>query len=209
MKCSFPNRIEIKKALKVSLIFIVFSLPLMSQPKDRKWSFEVGVNTVNVRTYTISSDAILKDYFGKIGWSGLAKFGISRIAVQKYVGYGLTLQAVSSINKIIARDDLDAKYISIDILLKRDFKKILLEKKWFHTYYAFGVGRQQIGKESDVVFITGIGVNVLLDERWGFNFQTGYKHGFRKTGRDVFQHSICLVYHFSASDIISRGRLWN
>jgi hypothetical protein len=51
-----------------------------------------------------------------------------------------------------------------------------------------------------------IGANFWLNHQFGLNVQTGYKHGFRFNGRDVFQHSIGLIFTFGK--VSSGGRVW-
>lgn len=201
------------KLFFLTLFFNFFINSTVAQTERKGWSFEVGLNTVNVRAYTTDTKTILKDYFGNTEWLGNTNFFISRIAVQKYLGKNLTLQLVGSINSlktIILLNDSNAKYVSIDVILKRNFKKLFASKDYLDPYILSGMGSQTIADNSDIVFIGGFGLNIWFNNKSGINLQTSYKHGFNNEGRDVFQHSIGFIYNFGAvSQSGSRNRLWN
>lgn len=192
--------------MKYLLTLIVFFIFLTKSYSQDDWDFEIGGNIVDVRNYTTDINTILKDYFGPTEWGENSSYPISRIAVQKYLGNKLSLQLVGSINSIktiVSAYDTDAEYVSIDLILKRDLTKLFYSKKWFDPYLLFGLGHQTITtpekSASDLVFIAGAGFTAWTFNSFGLNFQTSYKHGFNSGGRDVFQHSIGLVYNIQSN----------
>lgn len=197
---------------KILSIFILFFClqTLRAQYKRSSLSFEIGINTVDVRAYTTDVKTLLKDYFGTTEWLGNTAFAPSRIAVQKYLGNKITLQLAGSVNIIktkIKFKDSDFYYFSLDLILKRDLTHLFESKKWFDPYVLGGIGAQTLDTASDTVFIGGFGFNVWLGGPYGVNFQTSYKHGFNHEGRDVFQHSISFIYDLSFFSE-QRKRVW-
>ncbi|MDA9339458.1 hypothetical protein N9Q68_00645 [Polaribacter sp.] len=196
----------------VIMVLIFCMQTTTAQYKRSNLSFEIGINTVDVRVYTTDMKTLLKDYFGTTEWSGNTTFSPSRIAVQKYLGNKITLQLAGSINTIkttVELNDSDYNYYSLDLILKRDLTQLFESGKWFDPYVLGGVGTQTIDTASDAVFIGGFGFNVWFGTRYGVNFQTSYKHGLNSDGRDVFQHSISFIYDFSFFSLDSRKRVWN
>ena len=205
------NYIFYRRAL-VIFVLIFCLKTAKAQHKRSNLSFEIGINTVDVRAYTTDVKTLLKDYFGTTEWLGNTVFAPSRIAVQKYLGNKLTLQLAGSVNtiktKVIFKDS-DLRYFSLDLILKRDLTQLFESRKWFDPYVLGGIGLQTLDAASDTVFIGGFGFNVWLGEQYGVNFQTSYKHGFKSEGRDVFQHSISFIYDFSSYFSDRRKRGWN
>ncbi|MDA9316742.1 hypothetical protein N9Q58_02365 [Polaribacter sp.] len=196
-----------KNLVIMGLIFCVQTAT--AQYRRGSLSFELGINTVDVRVYTTNVKTLLKDYFGTTEWPGNTRFSPSRIAVQKYLGNKITLQLAGSVNTIkttVTTSDSDFRYYSLDLIVKRDLTRLFKSKKWFDPYVLGGIGTQTIDTASDVVFITGFGFNIWSGKQYGVNFQTSYKHGFNSEGRDVFQHSISFIYDLSFDQ---RKRLWN
>lgn len=179
-----------------------------AQDSDNPWVVGFGVNTVDVRTYTTDFGTNLKDYVGTGEWIDNTLPSISRISVEKYLEDGFTLQLAGSINKletIVSKGDSDVLYYSIDALVKYDLNNLFGETSWFDPYVALGGGFQSIDGEGDGVIIGGLGFNTWFNDNLGLNFQSGYKHGFNDLGRDVFQHSVGLVFKFGGVDTDNDG----
>ena len=195
------------------ILALIISVTIANaQYKRSNLSFEIGINTVDVRVYTQDVKTLLADYFGSTEWMGNTAFYPSRFAVQKYLGNKITLQLAASINTIktnVSLKDSDFRYYSLDLIVKKDLTRFFSDKKWFDPYLLGGIGTQTIDIASDVIFIGGFGFNIWVGEQYGVNFQTSYKHGFNSLGRDVFQHSISFVYDFSFFSQDRRKRVWN
>lgn len=197
------------------VIIVVLTICMQTataQYKRSSLSFEIGINTIDVRAYTTGVKTLLTDYLGPDEWTGNTAFYPSRFAVQKYLGNKLSLQLAASVNTIktnVSINDSDFRYYSLDLILKRDLTQLLSDTKWFDPYVLGGVGTQTIDTDSDTVFIGGFGFNIWAGEQYGVNFQTSYKHGFNSGGRDVFQHSISFVYDFSFFSLDRRNRIWD
>ncbi|CAM1334541.1 OmpA family protein [Tenacibaculum aestuariivivum] len=179
-----------------------------AQDSNNPWVVGFGVNTVDVRAYTDDFGTNLEDYVGTTEWEGNTIPSISRISVDKYLKDGFSLQLAGSLTKlktIVNKDDADDLYYSIDAVVKYDLNNLFGETSWFDPYVALGGGYQSIDDEGDGVLIGGLGFNTWFNDNLGLNFQTGYKHGFNDEGRDVFQHSLGLVFRFGGTDTDGDG----
>ncbi|MCD9609474.1 OmpA family protein [Tenacibaculum maritimum] len=199
------------KQIKLAVIAL-FALATVSsvnaQDSDNPWVVGFGVNTVDVRTYSDDAGDILKDYVGTTEWGDNTLPSISRITVDKYLDSGFSLQLAGSLNKVktvLRENDADALYYSIDAIVKYDLNNLVGQTGWFDPYVALGGGYQSIDSEGDGVLIGAAGFNTWFNDNLGLNFQSGYKHGFEDTGRDVFQHSIGLVFKFGGKDTDGDG----
>ncbi|WBX73889.1 OmpA family protein [Tenacibaculum pacificus] len=179
-----------------------------AQDSDNPWVVGFGINTVDVRAYTDDFGTNLKDYVGTSEWSDNTLPSISRITVDKYLKDGFSLQLAGSLNKletIVSKGDADDLYYSIDAIVKYDLNNLFGETSWFDPYVALGGGYQSVDGDGDGVLIGGLGFNTWFNDNLGLNFQSGYKHGFNAEGRDVFQHSLGLVFKFGGTDTDGDG----
>ena len=198
---------QIKLAV-IALFTLVATSNVNAQDVDNPWVVGFGINTVDVRAYTDDFGTILEDYVGTTEWSGNTIPSISRISAEKYLNDGFTLQLAGSLNKletIVTENDSDVLYYSIDALVKYDLNNLFGQTGWFDPYVALGGGYQSIDDNGDGVLIGGLGFNTWFNDNLGLNFQSGYKHGFNEEGRDVFQHSLGLVFKFGGKDTDGDG----
>ncbi len=206
------------KQLKLAVIAFFTLLTISNvnaQDADNPWVVGFGINTVDVRAYTTDIGTILSDYVGTTEWGENTIPSISRISAEKYLKDGFTLQLAGSLNKLKIIDgnreladgktDADALYYSIDALIKYDLNNLFGQTGWFDPYVGLGGGYQSLDDEGDGVLIGALGFNTWFNDNLGLNFQTGYKHGFNEEGRDVFQHSLGLVFKFGGKDTDGDG----
>ncbi len=194
------------KRLKLAVI-AMFALVTVSnvnaQDENNPWVVGFGINTVDVRAYTKSYGTILKDYIGTKEWGGNTIPSISRISVDRYLSDGFTLQLSGSLNRLktlFEKNDVDVIYYSIDAIAKYDLNNLFGDTSWFDPYVDLGGAYQSIDSKRDVVLVAGFGFNTWFNENLGLNFQSNYKHGFNHGGRDVFQHTLGLVFKFGGKD---------
>ncbi|MCH3883900.1 OmpA family protein [Tenacibaculum aquimarinum] len=194
------------KRLKLAVIAL-FTLATMSnvnaQDENNPWVVGFGVNTVDVRVYSDNIGTVLEDYIGTSEWGDNTLPSISRISAEKYLNDGFTLQLSGSLNKlstIVTTDDADALYWSVDAFVKYDLNNLFGETAWFDPYVGVGGAYQELDGNGDGVLTGGLGFNTWFNDNLGLNFQSVYKHGFEDTGRDVFQHSVGVVFKFGGKD---------
>jgi hypothetical protein len=194
------------------MIFALFINKAAAQKENKKWVFEIGINTIDVRFYTTNFKTNLQDFFNTEEWAGNTNFFISRIAAEKQINNNFSIQLAGSVNNlktIVTNNDSNASYFSLDVNLKHYLNYIFSRTTWFTPYVLAGSGYQSIDNNEDLVFIGGFGSSFWFNNKIGLNLQTSYKHGFNHRGRDVFQHSVGLVFNFGAgSNEGSRRRLW-
>ncbi|MCH3881238.1 MULTISPECIES: OmpA family protein [Tenacibaculum] len=194
------------KRLKLAVIAMFAMLTVgnvNAQDENNPWVVGFGVNTVDVRAYTDNIGTILEDYIGTTEWAGNTLPSISRISAEKYLNDGFTLQVSGSLNKlstIVTTDDADALYWSFDAFVKYDLNNLFGETAWFDPYVGVGGAYQELDGNGDGVLVGGLGFNTWFNDNLGLNFQSVYKHGFENTGRDVFQHSVGVVFKFGGKD---------
>jgi hypothetical protein len=199
------------KTLLISIIFALFINKAEAQ-KNKKWIYEIGINSVDVREYSVNLSSNIQDFLNPEELFENTNFFISRITAEKFINNNYSIQLAGSVNNlktIVTKDDSDESYFSLDVNLKYYLNNIFNRIAWFSPYVLGGSGYQSIGRNGDIVLIGGFGSSFWINNKIGLNIQTSYKHGFNHEGRDVFQHSVGMVFNFGAdSDKWSRKRLW-
>ena len=206
-----------KIKLAVIALFMFASVSNVSaQDENNPWVVGFGVNAVDVRTTVNDIGTNFEDFLGATDWDDNILPSISRISVDRYLNKGFSLQlagAINKINTVVAENDADALYYSIDAAVKYDLNNLVGETAWFDPYVALGVGYQNIDHARDNVnngmddfmVVANVGFNTWFNDSLGLNFQTGYGHHFEATGYDTFRHSIGLVVKFGGKDADGDG----
>ncbi len=203
---------QIKLFLATLALVAVFSAN--AQDKNNPWSIGLGVNSVDIRT---------PEDFGEFiqDWPGVRDINVlpalSRIAVGRYLNYGLSLEVSGSLNKVekgfgykygklvdgknVSTDEkVDDTFLAVDGRLKYALNELIGDMGWFDPYLQAGVGYSKIGDLDDFKVMGGAGFNTWFNENIGLNFQTVYAHNFESTATDYFQHSVGLVFKFGGTD---------
>lgn len=179
-----------------------------AQNKNENWIFEIGISTIDVREYTTNFGDNLNDYFGLDEWADNVGF---KVAAEKFINNNFSIQVAAtfnSINTVVIKDDFNDSYFSIDANLKYHLNGFLSVASWFDPYVNGGFGYQSFDKDGSLMLIGGLGSNFWVSEKFGINIQTGYKHNFISSGRDVFQHSIGLVFTFGERTASGGNGIW-
>ena len=206
-------KLFLPKILLISMVFALFINKAAAQKESKKWVFEIGINTIDVRSSSADLNVIIKDYLAPEEWFGNTDFFISRITAEKYINNNFSIQLAGSVNNlktIVTNNDANASYFSLDVNLKYYLNNIFPRITWFNPYMLGGSGYQSIGVNENLIVIGGFGSSFWFNKRIGINLQTSYKHSFSSKLTDVFQHTIGLVFNFGAvSNKGSRKRLWD
>ena len=180
-----------------SLTFLINNL-VFSQDSENKWTFGVGVNSVDIRNSSTVSGTF-KDYFNgdDLNMSG----AFIKVSAERYLAKGFSLQFSLSANKIkkgyyYSKGDqlLNDSFTAVDAKFKYDLNDLLGEIKWFDPFLLVGVGYVKIGDDSNANIASGFGFNAWITDNFGFNFQSDYNHGVKSFGTDYFQHSAGLIF---------------
>lgn len=200
------------KQLKLAMLAMCALLTVSNvnaQDEKNPWAVSFGINTVDPRTGTTTGQD-LQDYFGTREWKSNTIPSISKITLEKYIDKGLSVQLGASFNRIKtwrSWNDSNAGYYSIDALGKYDLNNAFGDTKWFDPYVGLGFGYQSIADNGDFIVTPQLGFNTWFNNNLGLNFNTGYKHGFNDGGRDVFQHSLGVMFRFGGKDTDRDGIL--
>ena len=206
------------KRLKLAMLAMFALLTVGSinaQDENNPWAVGFGINTVDVRIPQ-EFEGFAKDYFGPSEWGDNTLPSISRIAVERYLDKGFSLQLAGSINKVktySSEDDLDELYWAIDLAVKYDLNNLFGDTKWFDPFVYLGGGYVDFGRVEDGAFQDGAegtlnagwGFNTWFNENLGLSFQSGFKKEFADDINDHFQHSLGLVFRFGGKDTDGDG----
>ena len=192
---------------------------LIAQDRDNPWSFEAGVNYVNV--YSVGEESpqgeFFDEYFNSNDHWNLGTY----FAVTRDFGRRLSLTAKGSFNEIskwgetgndasVYVDNL--KYYGLDGMI--NFKLLTTAK--LKPYIAIGGGYTWIEEGPYNTFslkngsgnlvgagtVNGaLGVTFEITNRFGLNLQFAYKHAFKEYLTKHFQNSVGVYYHLGKSPL--------
>ncbi len=194
--------------LAVLAVFAAFTATVSAQDEDNPWAIGFGVNGIDVRAHTTDVGTIAKDYIGFDDLKSNIIPSVSRLTVGKYLEQGFSLQLAGSLNKIKTietENDVEELYYSVDLMVNYDLNNLIGDTKWFDPYVGLGGAYQVAGDVNEGVIAGQAGFNTWFNDNVGLNFNTAYKHGFADYGRDVFQHSVGLIFKFGGKDTDGDG----
>jgi len=196
------------------LFFGMANTAVTAQETTSPWSFEVGVNAVDV--YPVGEDATTAqgDYFNEFfnvndHWNlGGFNFGATRS-----LGKHLSATATLSVNEISKWGETateesalvgNSEYFGIDAMLNYAFGSGKLQ-----PFISAGAGYTWIGEDRFNTYALesgdddevgagtlngGVGLKYALSERFGLKFQATYKHSFEDYLTKHFQHTLGVTY---------------
>ncbi|APZ48029.1 cell envelope biogenesis protein OmpA [Polaribacter reichenbachii] len=198
------------KRLKIAVIAL-FALVMVSninaQDENNPWAVSFGVNSVDMYHGTDFSSQF-NDMLSNKDWNILPS--ISRIAADKYIGKGFSIQLAGSLNKIkyhLEEDDSDYLLWSIGAMAKYDLNNLFGDTGWFDPYVGLGGDFVDSGYNdtSELMGHGALGFNVWFNNNLGLNFQHGSKLGFAKNVRSHYQNSISVIVKFGGTDTDGDG----
>ena len=193
----------------IALFALVMISNVNAQDKNNPWAISFGLNSVDFRDYSVSTDNISKqfeDLGGISDWNTLSS--VSRISVEKYIQKGFSLQASGSLNKITKMNTVEAAdflYYSADLLVKYDLNNLVGETSFFDPFLYVGGGYSSVDNQGEGMFNVGLGFNTWFSENIGLSLQTGSKNGFTEKVDSHFQTSLGLVIRFGGKDTDGDG----
>ena len=195
------------KKLKLAVVALFTLLAISNvnaQDADNPWVFSLGVNAVDFRVGEGLGD-ISKDYLGTTDWNVLKS--ISRFSVEKYIDYGITVQAAFSLSELKtldAKDGIDGNYYAFDINGKYDLNEAFGDTSWFDPYVLLGASYTVVDFAAEdfkeVMLNIGYGFNFWVDDNLAINFQSIAKRNLSDKITDHFQHSLGVVFKFGGSN---------
>jgi outer membrane protein OmpA-like peptidoglycan-associated protein len=205
---------HLKSILVAALILLVTGVA-NAQDKNNPWAIEVGLNAVDTFPTGLRDGQTEKDrlngnlfdeYFNVQDHYNILP-AVSRVAVTRYVGQGLSMGVTGTVNKIekLGRVDIESMtYYGLDYEIKYSFRE-MLGNGWFDPSIGIGGGYTWLG-DGNFGTANGIaGVKFWMSESLAVNFQSTYKQTFVETGTKHFQHSIGVLFNFGGKDTDSDG----
>jgi outer membrane protein OmpA-like peptidoglycan-associated protein len=198
---------QVKLAMLALFMFAGIS-SVNAQDANNPWAISIGVNTVDMFGSSDFGDQF-DDLLGSSDWNILPS--ISRIAVDKYLENGFTIQVAGSVNKIttyLTKDDEDALYWSLGANVKYDLNKLFGETGWFDPFVFLGANYTSIDRndgQSELMAQAGLGFNVWFNDNIGLTFTSGSNIGFAENMRSHFQNTAGLTFKFGGKDTDGDG----
>jgi len=197
------------KQLKLAVL-AVFALVMVSnvnaQDRNNPWAVSFGINAVDFYTPGAPTGDMFKDLLGNKDWNILQS--VTRIAGEKYLDKGFSLQLAGSINRIdhlAAADDVDFFLWTVDAVVKYDLNMIFGDTGWFDPFALIGGSYTRADGLAEGMFNAGLGFNVWFNENLGLNFQHQSRYGFADKVQNHFQNSLGLVVRFGGKDTDGDG----
>ncbi|AEH01763.1 OmpA family protein [Lacinutrix sp. 5H-3-7-4] len=183
------------------LLCIILSHASFSQTKNNPWLVNFGANAINnpVRD---------QDLDGRFKTWNLNAAGF-RLSVGRLITNKVTFESVFSLNSIEENTPISEElqgveypYISLDGMFKYQFTKGL---GLLDPYATLGGGYTWLDTIGAGTVAGGVGVNIWVGDRFGFNIQSVYKHAFKEYGLQHYQHSAGIVFRFGGKDTDGDG----
>ncbi|WP_028282156.1 OmpA family protein [Olleya marilimosa] len=186
-------------------------MSVTTSKKDNRWSFETGVSAIDV--YPVGENAPQGDYFDEFfNLNDHWNLGVY-VGVTKNFNKNLSITARGTLNELTKWGDLGSadesvlvdnlKYYGLDGMInyafgKNDLQPFLavgggytwIEEGPYNTSYAAN-GSDLVGAGT----VNGaVGLKYSINDDFGLNLQTTYKHAFKDYLPKHFAHSLGIVY---------------
>ena len=168
-----------------------FSYNSIAQNKDYKWLFGFGTHGPQM---TINDGGFFKQYSKINQWNLLP--GIGKVWVDKAFGNSFTVGTQISIglasrNPTLLQENIF--FLDWDINAKYRFANgyILHTKCWFDPYVIGGFGLMHFKEATNTTAEIGVGTNLWITKKLGFNVQTSYNKAIK--GTSYMHHALGLV----------------
>ncbi|AOW21203.1 OmpA family protein [Urechidicola croceus] len=201
---------HLRIALLALLVVAGFS-NVNAQDENNPWAVGFGINAVDFFPTNHTQEGIGQWYsqFGNADAHYNIIPSISRISVGKYLDAGFSFELAGTLNRIskigdVAADDLT--YFGIDGAIKYDINNLIGDTKWFDPFASLGGGYTWIDSKGAGTVNGGLGANLWLNDSFGFNIQTAYKHAFEDDNViPHWQHAAGVVVRFGGTDTDGDG----
>ncbi len=197
------------KQLKLAVL-AVFALVMVSnvnaQDRNNPWAVSFGINAIDFYQPGASTTDMFKDLAGNKDWNILQS--VTRIAGEKYLNKGFSLQLAGSINNIStlsSMDDVDFFLWTVDAVVKYDLNMIFVDTGWFYPFALICGSYTRANGLGEGMFNAGLGFNIWFNENLGLNFQHQSRYGFADKVQNHYQNSLGLVVRFGGKDTDGDG----
>ena len=196
------------KNLRITLF--VFTLiigfnHLNAQDNNNPWAIGIGINAVDFYPSNsgIAGHGTWFSEFVNVSDHYNIMATLSKITISKYIAEGFSFEVGGALNKISKDGDNSApnlSYFGLDGALKYDLNGFIGETSWVNPYASVGGGYTWLDNSGTGTFNAGLGFNFWLNEKFGLNLESKYKHTFESNLTQHFQHSLGFIFKFAGTD---------
>ena len=209
---------NLSRSMIIIIAFISFNF-ISAQDRYNPWSISLGTNAVDY--YPVGEDVpqgvFLDEFFNATDHWNIFPFA-SRLAFSRYIDYGFSFTAITSINRIrkfgsnidpsTGRESTnevdDLGYIGLDGVINYSFMQLINSYR-FDPFVSVGGGYTWLDGIGSGTVNGGLGIRYWFSERFAFELQTTYKHVFETYGFKHFQHSLSITLKFGGKDTDGDG----
>ena len=161
---------------------------------------------------------------------------LSRISVGRYIDAGFSVELAGTLNRITTignyapgvghtpawlalpynnlednpiyeQNPGDLNYLGLDLAIKYDLNNLMFKNStWFDPYASVGGGYTWLDSKGTGTANGGLGTNLWVNDNFGFNIQTSYKHAFDDNNiAPHFQHAAGIIAKFGGTDTDGDG----
>ena len=194
-------------------LFLVVTTVAMAQRPDTTWQINAGLNVVDLfptggeNIFFPNQGGFFEDFLNNDHWNaGVPAIGIYR-TINKDLSLGINF-AFAGVTKIEGQTNQNLRYFSSDLQLKYAF----FRDKPFSPYARLGAGVSSFNNDASVVnnitaqkrssghWVSSIGFDVKLTDKFGFFLETNFKSSFGDEGISHFNHSLGFSYGLGTLD---------
>ena len=194
-------------------LFLVVTTAAMAQRPDTTWQINAGLNVVDLfptggeNIFFPNQGGFFEDFLNNDHWNaGVPAIGIYR-TINKDLSLGINF-AFAGVTKIEGQTNQNLRYFSSDLQLKYAF----FRDKPFSPYARLGAGVSSFNNDASVVnnitaqkrssghWVSSIGFDVKLTDKFGFFLETNFKSAFGDEGISHFNHSLGFSYGLGTLD---------
>ena len=201
------------KPTYILTLFLVVTTAVMAQRPDTPWQLNAGLNVVDLfptggeNIFFPDQGGFFEDFLKSDHWNaGVPAIGVYR-TLNKDLSLGINF-AFAGITKIEGQANQNLRYFSSDLQLKYAF----FRDKPFSPYARLGAGVSSFNNDASVVnnitaqkrsaghWVSSIGFDVKLTDKFGFFLETNFKSAFGDEGISHFNHSLGFSYGLGTLD---------
>ena len=194
-------------------LFLAVSTALFAQRPDTPWQINAGLNVVDLfptgeeNPFFPNQGGFFEDFGNSDHWNiGVPAIGVYR-TIKKDLSLGINF-AFAGVTKIEGQSNRNLRYFSSDLQLKYAF----FRDKPFSPYARLGAGVSSFNNDASTAnniaaekrsaghWVSKLGFDLKLTEKFGFFLEINFKNTFGDEGIPHFNHSLGFSYGLGTLD---------
>ena len=194
-------------------LYLAATTALFAQRPDTPWQINAGLNVVDLfptggeNIFFPKQGGFFEDFGNSDHWNaGVPAIGVYR-TIKNDLSIGINF-AFAEVTKIDGQSNQNLRYFSSDLQLKYAF----LREKSFSPYARLGAGVSSFNNDASAVnnitaqkrsaghWVSSIGFDVKLTDKFGLFLETNFKSTFGEEGISHFNHSLGFSYGLGTLD---------